>query len=53
MQVNQQQIKQMKIEDMRYGEKQGHKPKKIHQKSKNQVNFARMNVQDVMAMNED
>lgn len=53
MQVNQNQIKQMKLEDMHYGEKSGHKPKTNHQKSKNQVNFARMNMKDVMAMGED
>lgn len=52
MNANQAQIKQMKAEDKAYGEKQGNKPK-AHQKNKNQVNFARLRMSDVMAMSDD
>ena len=47
------QIKQMKAEDKAYGEKGLKKNQQIKTKSKNQPNFARMNVQDLMHMEDD
>lgn len=53
MNVNQAQIKQMKSEDAKFGEKQQKKSQQVKIKSKNQPNFAKMSVQDVMHMNDD
>jgi hypothetical protein len=53
MNVNQAQIKQMKNEDAKFGEKQQKKSQQIKVKQKNQPNFAKMSVQDVMHMNDE
>jgi hypothetical protein len=49
----QEQIKQMKAEDKAYGERQQKKQQQVKSKSKNQPNYARMNLEDVMHMTDD
>jgi hypothetical protein len=49
----QQALKQMKSEDKAYGERQQKKSQQVKTKSKNQPNFAKMNVQDIMHMEDD
>lgn len=53
MNVNEQQFKQMKAEDRAYGERQQKKNQQVKVKTKNQPNFARMRLQDVMHINDD
>ena len=47
------QFKQMKAEDKAYGEKQQKKNQQMKVKNKNQVNYAKMNLHDVMLMEEE
>jgi hypothetical protein len=49
----QEQIKQMKAEDSKFGEKQQKKSQQVKTKQKNQPNYARMNLKDVMRMEEE
>jgi hypothetical protein len=49
----QEQIKQMKAEDSKFGEKQQKKSQQVKTKQKNQPNYARMNLEDVMRMEEE
>ena len=52
MNINEQ-FKQMKAEDKAYGEKQQKKNQQIKTKNKNQPNYAKMNVQDIMHMEDE
>ena len=52
MNVNEQ-FKQMKAEDKAYGERQQKKSQQVKSKSKNQPNYAKMNLHDVMRMEEE
>ena len=47
------QFKQMKAEDKAYGERQQKKHQQMKVKNKNQVNYAKMNLHDVMHMEEE
>lgn len=49
----QEQIKQMKAEDNQFGEKQQKKSQQVKVKQKNQPNYAKMSLQDVMRMEEE
>jgi hypothetical protein len=48
-----QEIKQMKAEDKAYGERSQKKSQQVKVKSKNQPNFAKMSLEDVMQMDEE
>jgi hypothetical protein len=49
----QEQFKQMKAEDKAYGERQQKKSQQVKVKQKNQLNYARMSLEDVMRMEEE
>jgi hypothetical protein len=49
----QEQFKQMKAEDKAYGERQQKKSQQVKVKQKNQPNYARMSLEDVMHMEEE
>lgn len=46
-------IQQMRAEDKQYGEKQQNTKHQPVKKPKNQVNFARLSVEELMAMDEE
>lgn len=47
------QFKQMKAEDKAYGERQQKKSQQVKVKQKNQPNYAKMSLEDVMHMTDD